>query len=234
MMQQVLAGVRGHRRDDVCVMPMAGGVLAHWGADVIKVENLAGVIRCACSRGDDGSPAAPTCRSRTTTGASGRWRSTLRPRRARASSTGWWRTPTCSSRAISPRPARSSRSTSTIFASENPRIIYAKGTGMVPGTRSASGVATMPRVWWARGSLADSAMQVSGAEVADGHGRPRRHDLRNGVGRRHLRRTVAARAHRRDIGRGWIVARHCDLVQPPADSGQQARRRSGAGAPGPR
>ena len=39
MMQQVLSGVKVIDATMFAFMPVAGGVLAHWGADVIKVES---------------------------------------------------------------------------------------------------------------------------------------------------------------------------------------------------
>jgi crotonobetainyl-CoA:carnitine CoA-transferase CaiB-like acyl-CoA transferase len=55
----------------------------------------------------------------------------------------------------------------------NPRIIYAKGTGQGPNGPEAERGGYDGATWWARGTLSNSAMQVSGAErptAMVGHG----------------------------------------------------------------
>ena len=93
----ILRGIKVVEVTAYAFVPGAGGVLAHWGADVIKVESPdRAPIRCG----------GTTQISNTTVVASDQSRSTW-PRRAEPSSTNWRRERTSSSRATYQRPVRS-------------------------------------------------------------------------------------------------------------------------------
>ena len=84
----------------------AGAVLADLGADVVKVEPLAGDPMRGMSRLPKRAPGEPPldAPSRSTTGASGRWPSPSTGRRAPSSSAASSPAPTCSCRNLLPAP----------------------------------------------------------------------------------------------------------------------------------
>ena len=116
----ILEGIRIVDTTMFAFMPVAGGVLSQWGADVIKVEGASGPDPMRLLSGGTLEPGAPTRRSRTTTAASAPSPSTSRPTTAAPSSTGSSRPPTCSSRATCRRRGASSASTSTTSAGTTP------------------------------------------------------------------------------------------------------------------
>lgn len=166
-MLDVLNGVRVVELTMWAFVPSAGGVLSHWGADVIKIEN----------------PAAPDPSrllggSLEPGGASRSFKNYNRGKRAislnLASEDG---------RELLYRLVEDADVFLTSYLPEvrrklgvdiddirarNPNIIYAKGTGMGPLGTEAERRGYDAAIWWARGSLADSAMQSSGAEWPTG------------------------------------------------------------------
>jgi crotonobetainyl-CoA:carnitine CoA-transferase CaiB-like acyl-CoA transferase len=168
MMQQVLSGFRVIDATMFAFMPVAGGVLSHWGADVIKVESP---DACDPMRLLSGGTTEPG-------GAYMSFKNYNRGKRAIAIDL-----TTDEGRAILYRlveqadvfvtsylPATRKKLKVDVedIRRHNPRIIYAKGTGYGPHGPESERRGYDAAVWWARGSLADSAMQVSGAEWPTG------------------------------------------------------------------
>ncbi|HLY81631.1 MAG TPA: CoA transferase [Acidimicrobiales bacterium] len=148
--------------------PVAGGVLAHWGADVIKVENTGACDPMRLLFGGTTEPG----------GAYMSFKNYNRGKRAVAIDLA-----TEDGRSILYRlvdnadvfltshlPATRKKLKIDVddIRQRNPRIIYAKGSGHGPRGPESERRAYDAATWWARGSLADSAMQVSGAEWPTG------------------------------------------------------------------
>jgi crotonobetainyl-CoA:carnitine CoA-transferase CaiB-like acyl-CoA transferase len=170
---RILNGIRVIDVTMWAFVPSAGGVLSHWGADVIKVENPRAPDP---SRFLYGGSLAP--------GESG-WSFKHYNRGKRgitldlASDEG---------RQILYRLVEDADVFLTSFLTEtrkklkididdirahNPSIIYAKGTGHGPNGPESERRGYDGVTWWCRGSLADSTMGVSGAEwptAMVGHG----------------------------------------------------------------
>jgi len=168
MMQQVLSGFRVIDVTMFAFMPVAGGVLSHWGADVIKVESP---DACDPMRLLSGGTTQPG-------GSYMSFKNYNRGKRAIAIDL-----TTDDGRAILYRlvedadvfltsylPATRQKLKVDVedIRRHNPRIIYAKGTGYGPRGPESERRGYDAAVWWARGSLADSAMRVSGAEWPTG------------------------------------------------------------------
>jgi crotonobetainyl-CoA:carnitine CoA-transferase CaiB-like acyl-CoA transferase len=173
MMQQVLAGVRVIDLTTFAFMPMAGGVLAHWGADVIKVESP---LACDPMRLLSGGTTEPG-------GAYMSFKNYNRGKRAVAIDLTSAEGQSILYRLVAdadvfltsylPATRQKLKVDVDDIRKHNPRIIYAKGTGYGPRGPERERRGYDAAVWWARGSLADSAMQVSGAEwptAMVGHG----------------------------------------------------------------
>lgn len=168
MMQQVLAGVRVIDVTMFAFMPVAGGVLSHWGADVIKVESPNAPDPMRLLSGGTTKPG----------GSYTSFKNYNRGKRAVAIDL-----TTDDGRAILYRlveqadvfvtsylPATRKKLKVDVddIRRHNPQIIYAKGTGYGPRGPESERRGYDAAVWWARGSLANSAMQVSGAEWPTG------------------------------------------------------------------
>jgi crotonobetainyl-CoA:carnitine CoA-transferase CaiB-like acyl-CoA transferase len=168
MMQQVLSGVKVIDATMFAFMPVAGGVLAHWGADVIKVESPGA---CDPMRVLFGGTTEPG-------GAYMSFKNYNRGKRAVAIDLS-----TEDGRSILYRLVEHADVFLTSYLPEtrkklkvdvedirkcNPNIIYAKGTGFGPLGPERERRGYDAAAWWARGSLADSAMQGSGSEWPTG------------------------------------------------------------------
>jgi len=148
-------------------VPSAGGVLSHWGADVIKVEN----------------PTAPDPSrllggTLEPGGSSRSFKNYNRGKRSIAIDLATDEGRSLLYRLVEdadvfltsylPSVRQKLRVDVEQIRSVNPDIVYAKGTGMGPRGPEAERRGYDMAIWWARGSLADMAMQVSGAEAPTG------------------------------------------------------------------
>jgi crotonobetainyl-CoA:carnitine CoA-transferase CaiB-like acyl-CoA transferase len=148
-------------------VPAAGGVLSHWGADVIKVEN---------PRSPDpnrvlGGSLEPGSASRS-------FKNYNRGKRAIALDLA-----SLAGRDVLYRMVDSADVFLTSYLpatrrklgfdvdqirARNSDIVYAKGTGLGPLGSESERRGYDAAIWWARGSLAHTAMQVSNAEAPTG------------------------------------------------------------------
>ncbi|MET0920904.1 MAG: CaiB/BaiF CoA-transferase family protein [Acidimicrobiia bacterium] len=161
---QVLAGFRVVDVSAYMFVPAAGAVLAHWGADVIKVEPAGSA-----------DPIRP-------------------PPAARSADTSYWHynrgkrgigldLASPEGRSILYGLADRADVFLTSYLTDtrrklhidvddirarNPRIVYAKGTGRGPNGPEAERSGYDLATWWARGSLADGARRASGSEYPPG------------------------------------------------------------------
>jgi crotonobetainyl-CoA:carnitine CoA-transferase CaiB-like acyl-CoA transferase len=168
MLQQVLAGVRVIDVTMFAFVPVAGGVLSHWGADVIKVEDPRACDPCRLLSGGTTEPG----------GAYMSFKNYNRGKRAVAIDLATAEGQAILYRLVSdadvfltsslPATRRKLKIDVDDIRLHNPRIIYAKGTGQGPLGPEAERRGYDAAIWWARGSLADSAMQVSGADWPTG------------------------------------------------------------------
>jgi crotonobetainyl-CoA:carnitine CoA-transferase CaiB-like acyl-CoA transferase len=144
-------------------VPAAGCILAHWGADVVKVEN----------------PRSPDPMR----GMTGLFQHYNRGKRAMginlASEEGrdvlytLVETADVFLTSYLPETRRKLKVDVPDIRERNPKIIYAKGSGQGPRGPEAERGGYDGASWWARGSLSNSAMQGSGAEYPPpmvGHG----------------------------------------------------------------
>lgn len=164
----VLDGIRIVDTTMFAFMPVAGGVLSQWGADVIKVESASGPDPMRLLSGGTLEPG----------GAYSSFKNYNRGKRAIALDLA-----TDDGRTILYRLVE----TADVFVTSylpstrrklgvdvddirrhNPDIIYVKGTGHGPRGPDAERRAFDAATWWARGSLAYTAMQASGAEWPTG------------------------------------------------------------------
>ena len=168
MNHQILAGVRVIDVTMFAFVPVAGGVLSHWGADVIKVEDPKSCDPCRLLSGGTTEPG----------GAYMSFKNYNRGKRAvaidLASDDGreilYRLVATADVFLTSYLPATRQKLQIDVddIRGRNPRIVYAKGTGHGPRGPEAERRGYDAATWWARGSLADTAMQVSGAEWPTG------------------------------------------------------------------
>ncbi len=162
-----LSGIRVIDLTMWAFVPAAGGVLSHWGADVIKVENP----RAPDPNRVLGGSLEPGSSSRS-------FKNYNRGKRAIALNLA-----TDAGRDVlysmvdsadvfltSYLPATRRKLGFDVdqIRARNPNIVYAKGTGLGPLGPESERRAYDAAIWWARGSLADVAMQVSGAEAPTG------------------------------------------------------------------
>ncbi len=165
---QVLHGVRVIDVTMFAFVPVAGGILSHWGADVIKVEDPKA---CDPMRLLSGGTIEPG-------GSYMSFKNYNRGKRAVAIDLA-----TDDGRSILYRLVETADVFLTSYLpatrrklgidvddirSHNPRIVYAKGSGHGPRGPESERRAYDAATWWARGSLADSAMAVSGADAPTG------------------------------------------------------------------
>jgi crotonobetainyl-CoA:carnitine CoA-transferase CaiB-like acyl-CoA transferase len=167
MTLQTLKGIRVIDLTMWAFVPAAGCVLAHWGADVVKVEN---------PRSPD--PMRWYGGSMDPGGASTQFKHYNRGKRAvgidLASEEG---------REVLYRLVEHSDVFLTSFLpgtrrklgvdvdqirARNPDIVYAKGTGRGPKGPEAEAGGYDGAIWWARGSLSNAVMRVSGSEWPTG------------------------------------------------------------------
>ena len=168
MFQQVLAGVRVIDVASFAFVPVAGGVLSHWGADVIKVENPGAPDPMRVLFGATTQPG----------GAYTSFKSYNRGKRAVAIDLATDEGRSILYRLVEtadvflsshlPATAKKLKIDVDDIREHNPRIIYAKGTGFGPLGPERERRGYDSAAWWSRGSLAYSAMQTSGAEWPTG------------------------------------------------------------------
>ena len=168
MFQQVLAGVKVIDVASFAFVPVAGGVLSHWGADVIKVESPRNPDPMRVLFGGTTEPG----------GAYTSFKNYNRGKRAvaidLASEDGrsvlYRLVATADVFLTSHLPATAQKLGIGVdeIRAQNPNIIYAKGSGHGPLGPERERRGYDAAAWWARGSLAYSAMQGSGAEWPTG------------------------------------------------------------------
>jgi len=147
--------------------PVAGGILAHWGADVIKIENPASP-----------DPSRLLGGTLEPGGASRSFKNYNRGKRAIALNMN-----TGEGRELLYKLVEGADVFLTSFLPQvrkklgfdiddikarNPNIIYAKGTGLGPKGPESEKRGFDAAMWWSRGSLAYQAMEVSGAQTPTG------------------------------------------------------------------
>ncbi len=168
MMQQVLAGVKVIDVTSFAFMPVAGGVLSHWGADVIKVESPNSPDPMRLLFGGTTQPG----------GAYMSFNNYNRGKRAVAIDLATEEGRSILYQLVAqadvfltsnlPVVRRKLKIDVADIRAHNPDIIYAKGTGFGPRGPESERRGYDAAAWWARGSLADAAMSVSGAEWPTG------------------------------------------------------------------
>jgi len=161
-MSTPLSGIRVVDLTMWAFVPSAGGVLSHWGADVIKVENPGqpDPVRVLGGTLEPG-------------GGSRSFKNYNRGKRAiaidLASDDGREILYKLVDRAdvfltsYLPITRRKLGFDVDQIKARNPNIVYAKGTGLGPLGPESERRGYDAAIWWARGSLADSAMRTSGA-----------------------------------------------------------------------
>jgi crotonobetainyl-CoA:carnitine CoA-transferase CaiB-like acyl-CoA transferase len=166
-MASVLDGIRVVDLTMWAFVPAAGGVLSQWGADVIKVEN-------------PGSPDPSRLLGGTLQpgGASRSFKNYNRGKRAIALDLSSAEGRDVLYRLIDtadvfltsflPSTRRKLGIDIDQVRARNPNIVYAKGTGLGPLGAESERRGYDAAIWWARGSLAHSAMEVSGAQTPTG------------------------------------------------------------------
>ena len=148
--------------------------------------------------------------------------------RAASSSTGWSKTPTSSSPTSCPRRAGGSDIDVEDIRRVNPKIIYVRGHGQgARGPDAEKGGYDAASFWW-RGGIAH-ALTPPGA-AAPIMQRAAFGDSTGGMThrRRHRRRALPPRAHRRAVGRRRLAARHRDVDPRARHHRDQAHRRRDA------
>ncbi len=168
MFQQVLAGIRVIDVTSFAFMPVVGGVLSQWGADVIKVESAEA---CDPMRLLSGGTTEPG-------GAYMSFKNYNRGKRAVAIDLANEAGQQILYRLVDgadvfltsnlPDVRRKLKIDVEDIRAHNPKIIYAKGTGYGPRGPESQRRGYDAAAWWARGSLAATAMEVSGAEWPTG------------------------------------------------------------------
>jgi crotonobetainyl-CoA:carnitine CoA-transferase CaiB-like acyl-CoA transferase len=166
--QQVLAGIRVIDVTSFAFMPVVGGVLSQWGADVIKVESP---TACDPMRLLSGGTTEPG-------GAYMSFKNYNRGKRAVAIDLASEAGQQILYRLVDgadvfltsnlPDVRRKLKIDIEDIRAHNPNIIYAKGTGFGPLGPESQRRGYDAAAWWARGSLAATAMEVSGAEWPTG------------------------------------------------------------------
>jgi crotonobetainyl-CoA:carnitine CoA-transferase CaiB-like acyl-CoA transferase len=166
--QEVLAGIRVIDVTMFAFVPVAGGILSHWGADVIKVEDPRACDPCRLLSGGTTEPG----------GAYMSFKNYNRGKRAVAIDLASDQGQRILYRLVEdadvfltsylPATRKKLKLDVEDIRRHNPGIIYAKGTGHGPRGPEAERRGYDAATWWARGSLADAAMQSSGAEWPTG------------------------------------------------------------------
>jgi crotonobetainyl-CoA:carnitine CoA-transferase CaiB-like acyl-CoA transferase len=164
MMQNVLAGIKVVDVTMFAFMPMVGGVLSHWGADVIKVESPKSPDPMRLLSGGTLEPGA-SYQS---------FKNYNRGKRAVAIDLS-----TAEGQAVLyklvesadvfltsylPATRRKLKVDVDDIRAHNPNIVYVKGSGQGPLGPDSERRAYDAAAWWARGSLAHTAMTNAGAE----------------------------------------------------------------------
>jgi len=168
MFQQVLAGIKVIDVSSYAFVPVAGGVLSHWGADVIHIENPVAPDPMRLLSGGTTAPG----------GAYSSFKNYNRGKRAiaidLASEDGrniiYRLVQNADVFLTSYLPATRKKLKIDVddIREHNPSIVFAKGTGQGPRGPEAERRGYDAASWWARGSLGYSAMQTSGAEWPTG------------------------------------------------------------------
>jgi crotonobetainyl-CoA:carnitine CoA-transferase CaiB-like acyl-CoA transferase len=168
MFQQVLAGIRVIDVASFAFVPVAGGVLSHWGADVIKVESPRNPDPMRILFGGTTEPG----------GAYTSFKNYNRGKRAIALDLATDDGRSVLYRLVEtadvfltshlPETAKKLKIGVDEIRAHNPNIIYAKGSGHGPLGPERERRGYDAAAWWARGSLAHSAMLGSGAEWPTG------------------------------------------------------------------
>jgi len=168
MMQNVLAGVKVVDVTMFAFMPMVGGVLSHWGADVIKVESPKS---CDPMRLLSGGTLEPG-------GAYQSFKNYNRGKRAVAIDLSSAEGQAVLYKLVEsadvfltsylPATRRKLKVDVDDIREHNPNIVYVKGSGQGPRGPEAERRAYDAAAWWARGSLADTAMRNAGTEWPTG------------------------------------------------------------------
>ncbi len=168
MFQQVLAGVKVIDVSSHAFVPVAGGVLSHWGADVIHVENPVAPDPMRLLFGGTTEPG----------GAYSSFKNYNRGKRAIAIDLASEDGRNIVYRLVEnadvfltsylPTTRKKLKIDVDDIREHNPGIVYAKGTGQGPRGPEAERRGYDAASWWARGSLGYSAMQTSGAEWPTG------------------------------------------------------------------
>jgi crotonobetainyl-CoA:carnitine CoA-transferase CaiB-like acyl-CoA transferase len=166
--QQVLTGVRVIDVASFAFVPVAGGVLSHWGADVIKVESPRAPDPMRVLFGGTTEPG----------GAYQSFKNYNRGKRAvgidLATDDGrnilYRLVQTADVFLTNYLPATANKLKVGVeeIREQNAAIIYAKGTGHGPKGPDRERRGYDSAAWWSRGSLAHSAMRTSGAEWPTG------------------------------------------------------------------
>lgn len=169
---QLLSGIKVIDVTAWAFVPSAGGVLAHWGADVIKIENPTSPDPMRLLGGSLEPGAASTqfkhySRGKRSVGlnlADPEGRDLLYRLAADAD---------VFLTSYLPETRRKLRIDVDDMRAVNPGIVYARGSGQGPHGPDAERPAYDMITWWCRGSLAQSAMDGSGAPwptMMVGHG----------------------------------------------------------------
>ena len=217
MFQQVLAGIRVIDVSSHAFVPVAGGVLSHWGADVIHIENPVAPDPMRLLSGGTTAPG----------GAYSSFKNYNRGKRAIAIDLASEDGRNIMYRLVEnadvfltsylPATRKKLKIDVDDIREHNPSIVYAKGTGQGPrGPESR-------KAWLRRRFVVGSRLTWLfgdadlGCRMADRNGWSRRHDLGNSSRRGHMCGTRTTRADRKRVCRGWITFRDGYLVQPSAN-----------------
>jgi len=159
----VLRGVRVVELTMWAFMPAAGGVLAHWGADVVKVENPEApdpmrLLGGSLAPGDASNTFNHYGRGKRSIAVD------LRSDEGREIVYGLAERADVFLTSYLPKTRRRLGVDVEDIRARNPRIIYAKGTGQGPHGPDAERGGYDFASWWCRGSLSHSMMALSGMD----------------------------------------------------------------------
>ena len=213
MEEGAFAGIRVVELAQWVFVPVAGALLADWGADVVRIERPRGR---PVPRPDDAGDRHRQRRRQPVdrAGQPGEALDRARPaarRRPAGRSTSCWRPPTCSSPTSGPRRCERLGLDAETLTRAVPALVYARGHGY--GVRGPD--ADMPgydaSAFFARGGMAH-VLTPPELRLPD---RPARRDGRpqrcDGAGVRDGRRAAQAAAHRRGLGGRRVAARDRDV-----------------------
>jgi crotonobetainyl-CoA:carnitine CoA-transferase CaiB-like acyl-CoA transferase len=160
----VLEGVRVVDTSAYVYGPSAGGVLAHWGADVIKIEPARGFdpIRRSKEPGKGGITYQHYNRSKRAIAVD------LKAAEGQAILARLVERADVFLTSALPRVRRSMRIDVDDVRAVNPSIVYAKVTGQGPAGPDAERPGFDLATWWGRGGLAGEAMRVAGIDEPTG------------------------------------------------------------------